>query len=96
MGYLEKYGEENEQQQIRFNRYDRRQNLSESDKEALKSAPHFGNKPNPTRIAGVVMSDESYTNRDENSEFNSDLPMDSGIINQTIKLDEIDASTVSD
>jgi hypothetical protein len=42
------------------------------------------------------MSDESYTNRDENSEFNSDLPMDSGIINQTIKLDEIDASTVSD
>ncbi|HEX8639327.1 MAG TPA: hypothetical protein VF692_14755 [Pyrinomonadaceae bacterium] len=70
--------------------------LSDRDKEALKSAPHSGNSPNPTGIAGTVMSDESYINRDENSEFNSDLPTDSGVINQTIKPDEIDASSSSD
>jgi hypothetical protein len=70
--------------------------LSETDKEVLKSAPHSGNSPNPLGIAGIVMSDESYVNRDENSEFNSDMPTDSGVINQTIKSDEIDASTSSD
>ena len=70
--------------------------LSEQDKDALKSAPHSGNSPNPTGIAGTVMSDESYINRDENSEFNSDLPTDSGVINQTIKPDEIDASILRD
>lgn len=70
--------------------------LSEHDKDALKSAPHSGNSPNPTGIAGTVMSDESYINRDEASEFNSDLPIDSGVINQTIKPDEIDASVSSD
>jgi hypothetical protein len=70
--------------------------LSERDKDALKSAPHSGNSPNPTGIAGTVMSDESYVNRDEKSEFNSDTPPDSGVINQTIKPDEIDASVSSD
>ena len=70
--------------------------LSERDKEALKGAPHSGNSPNTTGIAGVVMSDESYINRDENSEFNSDLPTDSGVFNQTIKPDEIEASSSSD
>ena len=70
--------------------------LSDRDKEVLKGAPHSGNSPNPNGIAGIVMSDESYVNRDENSEFNSDVPTDSGVINQTIKPDEIDASTSSD
>ena len=70
--------------------------LTDADKDALKSAPHSGNSPNPTGIAGTVMSDESYINRDEASEFNSDLPTDTGIINQTIKPDEIDASISSD
>ena len=69
--------------------------LSDRDKEALKSAPHSGNSPNPIGIAATVMSDESYINRDEKSEFNSDLPTDSGVVNQTIKPDEIDASTSS-
>jgi hypothetical protein len=71
--------------------------LSDADKDALKSAPHSGNSPNPTGIAGTVMSDKSYINRDEASDYNSDLPTDTGgIINQTIKPDEIDASTSSD
>ena len=70
--------------------------LSDRDKDALKSAPHSGNSPNPVGIAGTVMSDESYINRDEKSEFNSDTPIDSGVVNQTIKPDEIDASTSND
>ena len=70
--------------------------LSDRDREALKSAPHSGNSPNPTGIAGSVMSDEAYVNRDENSEFNAEIPPDSGVVNQTIKPDEIDASTADD
>lgn len=69
--------------------------LSERDKDALKSAPHSGNSLNSIGIAGTVMSDSSDINRDENSEFNSDLPTDQGVINQTIKPDEIDAATSS-
>ena len=70
--------------------------LSGRERDALKSAPHSGNSPNAIGIAGTVMSDESYINRGEKSEFNSDLPIDSGVVNQTIKPDEIDASTSSD
>lgn len=69
--------------------------LSERDRDALKSAPHSGNSPNPTGIAGTVMSDESYINRDRASEFNADAPPDSGVINQTVKPDEIDAAKAS-
>lgn len=70
--------------------------LSERDKDALKSAPHTGSSLTPIGIVGTVMSAESYISRDENSEFDSDLPTDSGVINQTIKSDEIDAAVSSD
>jgi hypothetical protein len=70
--------------------------LSERDREALKSAPQSGNSPNPIGIAGTVMSDESYINRDQASEFNADVPNESGVINQTVKPDEINASVSSD
>ncbi|HEY8558882.1 MAG TPA: hypothetical protein VIL74_00660 [Pyrinomonadaceae bacterium] len=70
--------------------------LSREDRDALKSAPHSGNSPNATGIAGAVMSDESYAERDADGEFNSDPPPASGVVNQTIKPAEIDASVESD
>jgi hypothetical protein len=69
--------------------------LSERDKDALKSAPHSGNSPNATGIAGTVMSDESYAGRGESPGL-SNAENDSGVLSQTVNSGEIEAAQSSE
>ncbi|HEX8246739.1 MAG TPA: hypothetical protein VF599_01035 [Pyrinomonadaceae bacterium] len=69
--------------------------LSESDKDALKSAPRAGNSSHPTGVAGVVMSDESYVGRGESPGLDN-AENDSGVLTQTVNSGEIEAAQSSE
>lgn len=69
--------------------------LTQKDKEALKEAPRSGNSPNPTGIAGTVMSDESYVGRGENPGL-SGAANNSGVLGQTVNSGEIEAAQSSE
>ena len=69
--------------------------MTPEDREALKAAPRSGNSPNPTGIAGAVMSDESYVNRGVNPGLNPAMN-NSGILGQTVNPNEIEATQSSE
>ena len=65
--------------------------MKQEDREVLKDAPRSGNSPNPTGIAGTIMSNESYVNRVESLGLNPAMN-NSGILGQIASPSKIEAT----